>query len=72
MTVPGSSSIPIGVKGDHQNGDDSYDPVWEGATNIDSLGWTAEFRIPLFAAEVLARYGSDLGNAGVAHDRPAE
>jgi hypothetical protein len=37
---------PDGVKGDHQNGDDSYDPVWEGATAIDSLGWTAEFRIP--------------------------
>jgi hypothetical protein len=37
---------PDGVKGDHQNGDSSYDPVWEGATNIDSLGWTAEFRIP--------------------------
>lgn len=38
---------PDGVKGDHQNGDPSYDPVWEGATRIDSLGWTAEFRIPL-------------------------
>jgi hypothetical protein len=38
---------PDGVKGDHQNGDASYDPVWEGATKIDSLGWTAEFRIPL-------------------------
>src|SRR4051812_9693320 len=37
---------PSGVKGDHQNGDASYDPVWEGATQIDSLGWTAEFRIP--------------------------
>ncbi len=37
---------PDGVKGDHQNGDDSYDPVWEGAARIDSLGWTAEFRIP--------------------------
>jgi hypothetical protein len=37
---------PDGVKGDHQNGDASYDPVWEGATRIDSLGWTAEFRIP--------------------------
>src|ERR1700730_17627712 len=37
---------PAGVKGDHQNNDDSYDPVWEGATSIDSLGWTAEFRIP--------------------------
>ena len=37
---------PDGVKGDHQNGDPSYDPVWEGAAKIDSLGWTAEFRIP--------------------------
>src|SRR3954463_402270 len=37
---------PDGVKGDHQNGDPSYDPVWEGASRIDSLGWTAEFRIP--------------------------
>jgi Domain of unknown function (DUF5916)/Carbohydrate family 9 binding domain-like len=37
---------PDGVKGDHQNGDASYDPVWEGATRVDSLGWTAEFRIP--------------------------
>ena len=38
---------PLGVKGDHLNGDASYDPVWEGASRIDSLGWTAEFRIPL-------------------------
>src|SRR5438270_2207478 len=37
---------PDGVKGDHQNGDPSYDPVCEGASKIDSLGWTAEFRIP--------------------------
>ncbi len=38
---------PLGVKGDHLNGDASYDPVWDGAAHIDSLGWTAEFRIPL-------------------------
>ncbi len=38
---------PNGVKGDHINGDASFDPVWQGASNIDSLGWTAEFRIPL-------------------------
>ena len=37
---------PSGVKGDHQNGDASFDPVWDGAAKIDSLGWTAEFRIP--------------------------
>ncbi len=38
---------PLGVKGDHANGDASFDPVWEGAATIDSLGWIAEFRIPL-------------------------
>jgi hypothetical protein len=37
---------PMGVKGDHQNGDASYDPVWEGAAHVDSLGWSAEMRIP--------------------------
>ncbi|HUQ20906.1 MAG TPA: DUF5916 domain-containing protein [Gemmatimonadaceae bacterium] len=28
-------------------GDPTWDPVWETATRIDSLGWTAELRIPL-------------------------
>jgi hypothetical protein len=27
--------------------DNSWDAVWEGATTVDSLGWSAEFRIPL-------------------------
>jgi uncharacterized protein DUF5916 len=27
--------------------DDSWDPVWESATQLDSLGWTAELKIPL-------------------------
>ena len=52
---------PLGVKGDHQNGDASYDPVWEGAANIDSLGWTAEFRIPYsqlrFSRDTLQTWG---------------
>ena len=38
---------PLGVKGDHANGDNSFDPVWDVQTSIDSLGWVAEFRIPL-------------------------
>ena len=44
---------PLGVKndeirgGDSDSGDDSWDPVWDVATTRDSLGWTAEFRIPL-------------------------
>ncbi len=40
---------PSGVKGDAYGryGDPSWDPVWEAATATDSLGWTAELRIPL-------------------------
>ncbi|MEO5817440.1 MAG: DUF5916 domain-containing protein [Gemmatimonadaceae bacterium] len=37
---------PAGARGDEFNGDPSWDPVWEGATHVDSLGWTAEMRIP--------------------------
>src|SRR6266571_2776385 len=43
---------PAGVKHDLLVGDDgayeddSWDPVWEAATSIDSLGWSAELRIP--------------------------
>ena len=29
------------------NQDNTWDAVWDGAATIDSLGWTAEFRIPL-------------------------
>ncbi len=43
---------PSGVKLDSQvfndgNEDFAWDAVWDVATRIDSLGWTAEFRIPL-------------------------
>jgi hypothetical protein len=44
---------PLGVKmdfvasGDFGFGDTGWDPVWDVATQRDSLGWTAEFRIPL-------------------------
>ena len=37
---------PAGWRGDVAHGDYSWDPVWETATRIDSLGWTAEIRIP--------------------------
>ena len=30
-----------------QYSDDSWDAIWDGKTNLDDLGWTAEFRIPL-------------------------
>jgi len=32
---------------DGGNEDGAWDGVWDVATQIDSLGWTAEFRIPL-------------------------
>jgi hypothetical protein len=43
---------PAGVKRDYYTYDDAreditWDAVWDVATRIDSLGWTAEFRIPL-------------------------
>jgi len=43
---------PAGVKRDYaiyndNNEDDAWDGVWEVAATVDSLGWTAEFRIPL-------------------------
>jgi len=31
---------------DGAQGDESWDPVWEATTRLDSLGWTAEIRIP--------------------------
>jgi hypothetical protein len=45
---------PLGVKKDFikvdgQRDDSSWDAVWEVATRRDSLGWTAEFRIPFSA-----------------------
>jgi hypothetical protein len=43
---------PAGVKGDAYGPgsswpDPSWDPVWKAKTSVDSLGWTAELRIPL-------------------------
>ena len=43
---------PAGVKRDYSISNDneedgSWDGIWDVATQIDSLGWTAEYRIPL-------------------------
>jgi hypothetical protein len=43
---------PAGVRRDYYTYDDgnedaSWNGVWDVATRVDSLGWTAEFRIPL-------------------------
>ena len=47
--TPGGAVLD-GILGSSAQGseeDDSWDPVWESATQVDSLGWTAELRIPL-------------------------
>ena len=43
---------PSGVKADvaifnDGNEDPAWDAVWDAATRVDSLGWTAEYRIPV-------------------------
>lgn len=59
---------PAGVRIDYYHPSDfederdfSYDPVWEGATTLDSLGWIAELRIPFsqlrFNAAAEQRWG---------------
>jgi len=46
MTNPsGSKEDSYGPNG--SNLDNSWDAVWDVKTRVDSLGWTAEFRIPL-------------------------
>ena len=57
MTMPRPAFVfglnPKGVKDDFLRFDDAggidngWDAVWDGAAKVDSLGWTAEFRIPL-------------------------
>ncbi|MDE3053802.1 MAG: carbohydrate binding family 9 domain-containing protein, partial [Gemmatimonadota bacterium] len=62
---------PAGVKRDYYtyndaDEDESWDGVWDVATRIDSLGWTAEFRIPLSQL----RYPSEAENTfGIMIDR---
>ena len=52
---------PAGARGEQFNGDPSWDPVWESATHVDSLGWTAEMRIPFsqlrFSPDSLQTWG---------------
>ena len=61
---------PGGVKRDYAiyndaDEDDAWDGVWDVATTVDSLGWTAEFRIPLsqlrYGNEPCTRSGSRSG-----------
>ncbi len=55
---------PAGWRGDATGYDRSWDPVWEAAGHVDSLGWTAEVRIPFsqlrFSADSLQTWGLNL------------
>src|SRR4051812_2052122 len=55
---------PAGVRGDQFNGDPSWDPIWEAASHVDSLGWTAEIRIPYsqlrFSRDSLQTWGMQI------------
>lgn len=46
LCASGSKSDYISTGDNEYNRDFTFDPVWEGATNIDAEGWTAEMRIP--------------------------
>ena len=57
---------PAGVKTDYaiyNDGDEdvAWDAVWDVATRIDSLGWTAEYRIPLSQLHYSAKGGGTFG-----------
>jgi Domain of unknown function (DUF5916)/Carbohydrate family 9 binding domain-like len=45
VSPSGAYGDALGAGGD--NLDPSWDPVWQAAAHVDSLGWTAEVRIPL-------------------------
>ncbi|HEY8257430.1 MAG TPA: DUF5916 domain-containing protein, partial [Gemmatimonadales bacterium] len=57
---------PAGVKTDYaiyNDGDEdvAWDAVWDAATRIDSLGWTAEYRIPLSQLHYSSKSGGRFG-----------
>jgi hypothetical protein len=64
---------PRGVQADAYHYDDSsedsgWDAVWEAATTLDSLGWTAEFRIPLSQLRFRSGTGDRTWGIGFARD----
>lgn len=47
MVNPAGVQSDSYIYNDGDSEDDSWNAVWDAATRVDSLGWTAEFRIPL-------------------------
>ena len=57
---------PAGVKADlaiynDGNEDSAWDGIWDAATKIDSLGWTAEYRIPVSQMRYAAKGDGTFG-----------
>jgi hypothetical protein len=57
---------PAGVKADYAiyndgNEDGAWDAIWDVETQIDSLGWTAEYRIPLSQLRYSSKGGGTFG-----------
>jgi hypothetical protein len=57
---------PDGVKRDYSMSDDgsedgSWNGIWDVATHVDSLGWTAEFRIPMSQLRYAKRASNTFG-----------
>src|SRR5438128_4949821 len=57
---------PAGVKRDYAiyndtQEDDAWDAIWDVATRVDSLGWTAEFRVPLSQLRYVPRDSNTFG-----------
>lgn len=62
---------PDGVKRDYSmsndgNEDESWNGIWEVAAHVDSIGWTAEFRIPL--SQLRYTKGTDAFGFGIWRD----
>lgn len=55
---------PSSWRGDATDTDRSWDPVWEAAARVDSVGWTAEIRIPFsqlrFSRDSVQTWGLNL------------
>ena len=74
-TAFGFDLNPAGVRRDEAKtdrvDDNDWDAVWEGAGEVDSGGWTAEYRIP-FSQLRFSPQDPDLGDPVRAHHRAAQ
>src|SRR2546428_90215 len=54
------AAVPVVIDGRE---DDAWDAVWDVGTQVDSLGWTAEFRVPLSQLRYVPRATNTFGFA---------